>query len=307
MNIFNWFKSNKSSHEDKYLGILTWDTSSPRVKLIKHTDGLDISIKWISDEQFVTRINRPQNIAHITYPIISQNDSATVPLQVDPTAFFTQKELSNPYQETSNVTKNMLVTEDNRREKLPEIWKQLLLVHPSSTIVTHLLKTQVSLESFEVSATMAGLMVCAIDEIRREVAKVIWHREYDPEYFFTVLGNHGVIPSGILYEEGKRAALIMREYCPDSKKEWFRKKALDLFGPSVAGIKAKTTESKVRFKTKYTKPIGATTIGTYEVYTASSKADARSFLENYKITKQHFYVEVETPEGPLGKDIMGIY
>ncbi len=150
-----------------------------------------------------------------------------------------------------------------------------------------------------------GDEVSGVEVVRRVVSAI------DPKQMRGILIAIPVVngPSFIHHhhEEGKRVALIMREYCPDSKKEWFRKKALDLFGPSVAGIKAKTTASKVRFKTKYTKPIGATTIGTYEVYTASSKADARSFLENYKITKQHFYVEVETPEGPLGKDIMGIY
>lgn len=307
MNIFNLFKAKKSAYRDEHLGVLTWDMSSSRVKLTKGADGLKISIKWILDEQFVTRLSWSQNLAHITYPVISKAESAEIPLQVDPIAFLAQKELPNPYQETSDVTRNMLDREDNRKEKLPKIWKQLLLVHPSSTIVTNLLKSQVVLDGFEVSATMAGLMVCAIDEIKREVAKAVWRRDYEPEWFFNVLGSRGMPPSGILYEESKKAALIMREYCPDSKKEWFRKKAVDLWGPSVAGGETTRTKSKVKFKTKYTKPIDATTIGTYEVYTAPSKADALSFLEKYKVAKQHFYVEVETPEGPVGKDIMGIY
>ena len=46
---------------------------------------------------------------------------------------------------------------------------------------------------------------------------------------------------------------------------------------------------------------------TYKVYTAQSKLDALSFLENQKIDIQFLYVIVETPEGNWGKDISGIF
>ncbi len=35
--------------------------------------------------------------------------------------------------------------------------------------------------------------------------------------------------------------------------------------------------------------------------------DALRFLESYPVNKEFFYIEVETPEGPIGKDRLGIY
>lgn len=65
---------------------------------------------------------------------------------------------------------------------------------------------------------------------------------------------------------------------------------------------------KIRFKETIVKPgrlFGETC--TYEVYTATSKLDALSFLENKKVTKKLYFIEVETPEGNWGKDHFGIY
>ena len=161
MKILNWLNSKKSVYRDEYLGVLTWNTSSPRVKLNKSADGLEISIRWILDEQFRTQVNWSQKLAHIMYPNTFEKESAEIPLQVNPTTLFAQTELPNPYQPTSVITRNLLDTESKRKTELPELWKQLLLVHPSSVVVTSLLKAPVVLDGFDVLFAMAGLMICA--------------------------------------------------------------------------------------------------------------------------------------------------
>ncbi len=45
----------------------------------------------------------------------------------------------------------------------------------------------------------------------------------------------------------------------------------------------------------------------YEHYTAPSKSDALAFLREHEVKEPQCYVVVETPEGGLGKDIIGIY
>ncbi len=63
----------------------------------------------------------------------------------------------------------------------------------------------------------------------------------------------------------------------------------------------------IKLKKYYRKPIDSNTMGAYEIYTATSKAEALKFLEGYRIDQDNFFVEVETPEGTVGKDRMGIY
>lgn len=46
---------------------------------------------------------------------------------------------------------------------------------------------------------------------------------------------------------------------------------------------------------------------TYEVYRAESKADALAFLKGKTVTKELYYIEVETPEGNFGRDVNGVY
>jgi hypothetical protein len=67
-------------------------------------------------------------------------------------------------------------------------------------------------------------------------------------------------------------------------------------------------------KVKYVKTYSHTaeeTIGpitsTYEMYRAKTAQEARNFLEGKTVSKQLYYVVVETPEGNWGKDIDGIY
>lgn len=46
---------------------------------------------------------------------------------------------------------------------------------------------------------------------------------------------------------------------------------------------------------------------TYEVYRATTKAEAEVFLSGKQVSKKLYYIEVETPEGTWGKDIDGMY
>ena len=63
----------------------------------------------------------------------------------------------------------------------------------------------------------------------------------------------------------------------------------------------------VKFLRRYKKPIDASTMGTYEEYSAPSRVVARAYLEKTKVTQAYFYIEVITPEGNVGKDRDGLY
>ena len=63
----------------------------------------------------------------------------------------------------------------------------------------------------------------------------------------------------------------------------------------------------VKYKERFERTIAPGIIGTYEEYTAPSRIIAIEFLKSYEIKKQYFYVEVQTPEGAIAKDIKGIY
>jgi hypothetical protein len=63
----------------------------------------------------------------------------------------------------------------------------------------------------------------------------------------------------------------------------------------------------VKFIRRYTKPIDASTQGTYEEFNAPSRVVARAYLDKTRVTRDHFYIEVVTPEGNVGKDKNGLY
>jgi len=48
-------------------------------------------------------------------------------------------------------------------------------------------------------------------------------------------------------------------------------------------------------------------IMTYRIYKAPDKASAMAYLENNPVTKNYYYLIVETPEGNFCRDIQGIY
>jgi len=45
----------------------------------------------------------------------------------------------------------------------------------------------------------------------------------------------------------------------------------------------------------------------YEVHKAENKQKARQFLANIRVREEFYYVEVDTPEGVVGRDIEGSY
>lgn len=53
--------------------------------------------------------------------------------------------------------------------------------------------------------------------------------------------------------------------------------------------------------------LGGTGKDTYDVYEAKSTSDATDFLAGLHITEQQKYAVVETPDGPIGRDLNGIY
>jgi hypothetical protein len=63
---------------------------------------------------------------------------------------------------------------------------------------------------------------------------------------------------------------------------------------------------KVVFVKEERKDTGVGTI-IKRIYKAPDAASAKSFLEQNSVTRQFYYIEVETPEGNYGRDIEGMY
>jgi hypothetical protein len=70
---------------------------------------------------------------------------------------------------------------------------------------------------------------------------------------------------------------------------------------------AKGDESKVVFVREDRRMGNFGVIYTYRTYKAPNKASAMAFLEKNPVTRQYYYIVVETPEGNYGRDIQGIY
>ena len=69
----------------------------------------------------------------------------------------------------------------------------------------------------------------------------------------------------------------------------------------------KSSVSDIEFVETISKPNSYGGINTYEVYKSDSKAKALAFLKTKEVTKELYYIEVDTPEGTCGRDIKGIY
>jgi len=72
----------------------------------------------------------------------------------------------------------------------------------------------------------------------------------------------------------------------------------------------RSPQASVRYLKKYqqrTDSSFGSFLNTYERYEAESASDALAFLETRTVTERHYYVEVQTPEGLVGKDIKGVY
>ena len=67
------------------------------------------------------------------------------------------------------------------------------------------------------------------------------------------------------------------------------------------------SSSPVRFKERLRLPGQLMGEDIYEVYAASTEAEAKAFLATKSVTRQQHYIVVETPEGVFAKDQMGEY
>jgi hypothetical protein len=63
----------------------------------------------------------------------------------------------------------------------------------------------------------------------------------------------------------------------------------------------------VVFKQIYNKPFLQGTTNTYEEWTAPSAQAAKEFLNQHPVTKQQYYLVVETPAGNWCRDRLSIY
>ena len=261
-------------YRDESLGAVTFSPASSRVSISSAVGQLNVSLRWMGDEKIEIQFNRLTGL--VVIGTSWENERIELPAAVPAT--------------------------------LPEQrFVGTALLHPSSSFCLAMLQGETDLTAIGALVNMAGLLVCGIGEVKEAAARRIWREPASSvDVIFTTLANRGVTPSGVLFDEGQNAALTLRETCPQDRLSYFRDKALEMFGPTVAGVKVKARPSDVTFKNQYTKPIIGG-VGTYVVYTAPSKDAARAFLETYKVKKDYFYVEVETPEGPVGKDKMGIY
>jgi hypothetical protein len=76
--------------------------------------------------------------------------------------------------------------------------------------------------------------------------------------------------------------------------------------PSIKNEIVKSDVSKVIF-VREDAPIRYGQIMTYRIYKAPNKACAMAFLEKNPVTRNLYYLVVETPEGNFCRDIQGIY
>lgn len=77
-----------------------------------------------------------------------------------------------------------------------------------------------------------------------------------------------------------------------------------------AAKKKKSSINKVKYvrTDRETKNMGAVSAHfTYEIYRGPDATTAKEFLSRKSVTKQNYYIIVETPEGNYGRDIGGIY
>lgn len=70
--------------------------------------------------------------------------------------------------------------------------------------------------------------------------------------------------------------------------------------------KAAIKPGKVTFVREERKQQAGYTL-TYQIYKGPDAASASAFLQEHPVTKQFYYIMVETPEGNYGRDIDGIY
>lgn len=179
------------------------------------------------------------------------------------------------------------------------------LQHINSAVVLATFDFLDGMNSFLLKLSFVEQLRNPCEEISKAAAKAIWKSEVNENCKSSVK---------ILRDEinGKSNQIIGRE---DAIK------ALDILVDSAPGQEAKigiqqivekeivieerikkVNYSSVKFVKKEVK--GG---NTYEVYNAINMSIAKSFLINKVAPEPYYYIEVETPEGNVGKDIRGMY
>ena len=230
---------------------------------------------------------------------IPRPEKIVLPLIIDVQSFFNQSQLPNFTRCGENFS------QDDLKRK----WKILLSFHPIESVAISFYKIA-DKPSLGVQSFATLMLVIGTPDVKQVVAKFLWKSDSSMEFVMTILANRGIQHTGITYDEGREAVKLLQKFCPSDKKSYFEKMAADRFGPSFSSEGQKISQSEiaslVKFKRRYFSSEHEVN-AEYEVYTAPNKQVAMAFLENYSIQKKYFYVEIETPEGPIGKDICGIY
>jgi len=79
--------------------------------------------------------------------------------------------------------------------------------------------------------------------------------------------------------------------------------------PVTENFKIKWNKRGIQFNEKFT-VVGewnGTTEFTYEKYNSTSSKSALKFLQLQSVPYRFYYIEIDTPDGLVGKDINGIY
>jgi len=231
---------------------------------------------------------------------------------------------------------------ENPQVLLRNQWTAVFLAHPNPDVVLATLRVfDLSGGASSGCAVFAQLLAHGEHSVAQEAARVVWTgNDSVVEGTVDCLGSRGATPSGILPEDGKRGAVILRDSCPEARRAVFQRLALEAFGPATTGFSS-TLGQPVPFKHGGLRKIPTGQIEKLEVYAAATKLDALRFLETCKITNEprqrppslfvdraetmttqdwqrvsnlakvdyrgvHRFI-VETPEGTWGKDDSGIY
>ncbi|MBA7687180.1 hypothetical protein ES703_95640 [subsurface metagenome] len=122
-------------------------------------------------------------------------------------------------------------------------------------------------------------------------------------YYPTEQGKYEAIVCGgdLTYELWEQAKASFSEHGGRRKND------LEPERRATAAVKVKAAQlGKVKFvREDHSQRMGTTMI--YRVHKGPDAASAKAFLEQNPVTKQFYYIVVETPEGNYCRDIQGIY
>jgi len=185
------------------------------------------------------------------------------------------------------------------------------LKHPSPAVRLGTIKLVRDVQTVGVSYEMVNLLGDADLGVSRAAAESVWERERSSNCEDAVKSLRDEIrgstsrgtTDGLVMgrEKAIRALDTLSDCAPDepsrtaiaeiAKREVIiAERIQDL---DTASVQFARTEQRKQF--------------TYELYQAPNREQALAFLKRKVVTKQHYYVEVETPDGTFGRDLNGIY